>query len=450
MHNCHHVVRGNKWGKAAEMLPNARGLLPTATPLRADGKGLGRHAHGIVDAMVLAPSMRQIIQMGYLTDYKIYCPTSSRLHRADMHVSQSTGEFVQAEMVREVKKAQIVGDVVGAYIKYAKDKRGVTFCVDVEAAEEQAAAFRAAGIPAAALSAKSSDQERAATLRKLKTGELLQVTNVDLFGEGFDLPAIEVVQFARPTQSFGLYVQQFGRVLRLMLTPDELRGYNDLTDEGRRAVIAASGKPYGIIIDHVGNVEAHGLPDKQMQWSLDARESRGSSTPGEIPLRVCTGCMQPYERIYKVCPYCGEPIPEPVSRSSIEHVDGDLIELSPEVLAALRGEIARIDGPPVMPWGAPAAVQGNVRKMHAARQEAQRDLRSAIAWWAGYHAVQGDTESASYRRFYLRYGVDVAGAQSLGRPEAEELAQRIHADMQRVGVDSTQCAITWAQREADR
>jgi DNA or RNA helicases of superfamily II len=70
----HHVLKSNKWGTAAEMFPNARGLLPTATPLRADGKGLGRHADGLVDVMVLAPSMRDIINMGYLTDYRIFAP----------------------------------------------------------------------------------------------------------------------------------------------------------------------------------------------------------------------------------------------------------------------------------------------------------------------------------------------------------------------------------------
>lgn len=448
VHNCHHVIKTNKWGKAAEMFPKARGLLPTATPCRADGKGLGRHAHGIVDAMVLAPSMRQIIDMGYLTDYRIFCPTSSKLHRAALHVG-SGGDFQQAEMVSEVKKAQIVGDVVAAYLKHGNGKRGVTFCVDVEEAETQAAAFRAAGVPAAALSALSPDNERARVLQQLRSGELLQVTNVDLFGEGFDLPAIEIVQFARPTQSFGLYVQQFGRVLRLMLTPEELRGYNDLSDEGRRAVIALSGKPYGTIIDHVGNVEAHGLPDKPRMWSLDAREAR-SSTPGldDIPLRICLTCTQPFERVYKVCPWCGAGIPEPESRSRIECVDGDLIELSVEALAALRGEIARIDGEARVPYGLPQHAVTAVHRRHAERQEAQRDLRSAIAWWAGYQSARGASESESYRRFYLRYGVDVGTAQTLGRPEAAALAERVHADMQAVGVDSSQCAITWAQKRA--
>ena len=37
----HHVLKTNKWGQAANMFPNARGLLPPATPLRADGKGWG-------------------------------------------------------------------------------------------------------------------------------------------------------------------------------------------------------------------------------------------------------------------------------------------------------------------------------------------------------------------------------------------------------------------------
>lgn len=40
----HHVLKDNKWGMAAALFPNARGLYPTATPLRADGKGLGREA----------------------------------------------------------------------------------------------------------------------------------------------------------------------------------------------------------------------------------------------------------------------------------------------------------------------------------------------------------------------------------------------------------------------
>jgi superfamily II DNA or RNA helicase len=124
-------------------------------------------------------------------------------------------------------------------LRLAPGKLGVTFDTDVDSATETAAAFRAAGVPAEVVSAKTPDALRAQILRRFKNREILQLVNVDLFGEGFDLPAIEVVSFARATESFALYCQQFGRALRLMLAAAAAAVHADLTDEGRRAAIAA-------------------------------------------------------------------------------------------------------------------------------------------------------------------------------------------------------------------
>lgn len=433
----HHVLKANKWGAAAALFPNARGLLPTATPLRADGKGLGRHADGLVDAMVLAPSMRDIIDMGYLTDYRIFAPPSD-LDLTQVAMSQATGDYNADQLRKAVHKSHITGDVVAHYLKLAPGKLGVTFAVDVEAATEIAAAFRAAGVPAEVVSAKTPDALRAQILRRFKAREVMQLVNVDLFGEGFDLPAIEVVSFARPTESFALFSQQFGRALRLMLTREELTGYDLLADEGRKAVIAASGKPVAFIIDHVGNVLRHGLPDARREWSLDRRERRSGGKSDAIPMRVCVNpeCIQPYERVFKSCPYCGH-YPPPPSRSAPEFVDGDLTELDPDTLAALRGDIAKIDGDPVVPWGASAEVQGAVRRRHWERREGQKALRNVIAWWAGLETAQGRGESESYRRFYHRFGIDVANAQTLGAREAAELASRVTAELAKFGIDGT-------------
>src|SRR6478736_1548380 len=63
----HHVLRDNKWGKAVTMFPNAYGLGVTATPSRADGKGLGLKADGYFDVMVEGPEMRELIEQGYMT-----------------------------------------------------------------------------------------------------------------------------------------------------------------------------------------------------------------------------------------------------------------------------------------------------------------------------------------------------------------------------------------------
>jgi DNA or RNA helicases of superfamily II len=198
-------------------------------------------------------------------------------------LSQATGDFNADQLRKAVHKSHITGDVVAHYLKLAPGKLGVTFAVDVEAATEIAGAFRAAGVPAEVVSAKTPDALRAQILRRFKAREILQLVNVDLFGEGFDLPAIEVVSFARPTESFALYCQQFGRALRLMLSKEAAAVHAHLTDEQRRAAIAASEKPVAIIIDHVNNVLRHGLPDARREWSLDRRERRSGKKSDAIP-----------------------------------------------------------------------------------------------------------------------------------------------------------------------
>jgi DNA repair protein RadD len=399
----HHVLKDNKWGRASVLFPNARGLFPTATPLRADGKGLGRNADGLTDALVLAPSMRELIGMGFLTEYRIFAPPSD-FHRENIRVSDSTGELVKEDATKEVKRACITGDVVQHYLRIAGGKLGVTFAVDVEEATKTAAAFKAAGVTAEVVTAETPDALRANILRRFKNREILQLVNVDLFGEGFDLPALEVVSFARPTESFALYAQQFGRVLR----PSE-------------------GKSEGIVIDHVGNVLRHGLPDRPRIWSLDRRDKRAAKNDA-IPLKVCVECLSPYEAVKKRCPYCDHYMP-PAQRSAPQFVDGDLTELDPEVLAALRGEIERRDGDYQANTFLPIPAQLRNRKIWGERQEGQRALRDAIAKWAGLDAHRGYGESESYRRFYFRFGVDVANAQLLNAQESAELAQKIDREL---------------------
>lgn len=428
----HHVLATNKWGRVAGMFPNARGLFPTATPLRADGRGLGRHADGLTDALVLAPSMRDIINMGYLTDYRIFAPPSD-LNLSGVDISATTGDFNQDQVRKAVHKSTITGDIVKHYLKIAPGKLGVTFAVDVEEAGKIAAAFKAAGVPAEVVSAKTPDALRAAILRRFKRREILQLVNVDLFGEGFDLPAIEVVSFGRPTDSFALYSQQFGRTLRLMIEEILSGRWGTFTDEERKAYIRASRKPVGIIIDHVGNVVRHGLPDRAREWSLDRRERR-TKKKDDIPLRVCVNCLQPYEAISKKCPYCDFYM-APASRGGPEFVDGDLTELDAATLAALRGDIARIDGDFYAPQGLDQYAAMGARKRHAERQQGQAALRNAVAWWAGLEAARGSSESESYRRFYFRFGIDVANAQTLGAREAEELAHKVNIELGKFGID---------------
>jgi DNA repair protein RadD len=431
----HHVLKENKWGQAAAKFPNAWGVFPTATPIRADGRGLGRHADGLMDALIEAPTMREIINMGYLTDYRIFAPPSD-LDLATVEVGAS-GEFKQHQLSAAVRKSHLVGDVVGHYTRIAKGKLGVTFATDVEEATKIAAEFRAAGVPAEVVSAKTPDTLRADILRRFRTRQVLQLVNVDLFGEGFDLPAIEVVSFARATASFSLYCQQFGRALRLMLDRQYADHWDDYSNQERKTLIAQSSKPNAIIIDHVGNVVRHGLPDAFREWSLDRRERRGSGKSDAIPLKSCAGCTQPYPRTNKTCPWCGHYTP-PAERTGPIFVDGDLTELDPSVLANMRGEIERIDGAPnVSPYG-DAIVGAAIRKNHTARQQAQSALRDAMAWFRGLDIQRGVQDvSEQYRRFYFKFGIDVATAHTLNEKDAFELREKIISECLKFGIDAS-------------
>lgn len=398
----HHVLAENKWGRACQLFPNAYGLGVTATPTRADGRGLGRHADGLMDSIIVGPTMRELIEQGYLTDYRIFAPPSD-IDLASVPITDS-GDYSPVKLKTARQQSHITGDVVAHYLRIARGKLGVTFDTDIESATQTAAAYNAAGVPAEVVTSKTPDLLRSRVLRRFRNREVLQLVNVDLFGEGFDLPAIEVVSMARPTQSYGLYCQQFGRALRIM-----------------------DGKDRAIIIDHVGNVMRHGLPDAPREWSLDRRERRSRTAPSDvIPVRTCLNpeCLSVYERVYRACPFCGHE-PVPAGRSSPEQVDGDLHELDAATLAALRGEVARVDGDARFPAGAAPEVQGAIRKRHTERQAAQADLRKTIALWAGWQESLGRPDSENYRRFFLQFGTDVLTAQTLGAREAEVLKDRI-------------------------
>lgn len=407
MDEAHHVLKHNKWGTAVNMFPNARGLGVTAETERADGYGLGRQNDGVFDAMVVAPTMRDLINMGFLTEYRVIVPPSD-LDLRTVTVG-STGDYSQKKLAKATKASHIMGDVVTHYMRYASGKLGITFAVDIEAASDIAEAFRKAGVPAEVVSSKTDAARRRDILRQFKRREILQLVNVDLFGEGFDLPAIECVSMARATKSFNLYKQQFGRALRLM-----------------------EGKDRAIIIDHVGNVQEHNLPDKRRTFSLGRPTPKAQRAPDEdlIPQRTCLGCSQPYDRIRVACPYC-KTVPEPLGRSAPEFVDGDLHELSPDVLAEMRGDAdavmsAHVNIPPHLK-NTPA--EGAIKKRHFERAQAQGMLHETMNLWAGWRTHLGETPRELQKLFFLTYGVDVLSAKSLGASEAYELRDRVQSKL---------------------
>lgn len=407
---CHHVLADNLWGKAASLFPRANGLYVTATPLRADGKGLGRHADGIFDDFIFGPPMRQLIREGSLTDYRIYAPPSD----IDLTAMKfgSDGDYSRPELVKRAKKSGIVGDVVSNYEKYCQGVQTVVFVVDVEQAHEVANKLNDCGVSSIALSANNTDSERQQAINAFKRKEIQVIVNVDLLGEGFDCPAIECVIMARPTMSYGLYCQQFGRGIRLL-----------------------PGKSYGLIIDMVGNVKRHGLPDAPREWSLDRREKRSGGNSGDLTTKTCSDCLAVYAVGPSRCPFCGgnAPAPGASGRGDLVVVDADLRELSPEELAELRGEADKLDREWTVPYGG-SKTQMMAAISHNKTVKAQRELREAIALYAGAFRSMGCTDEMIHVQMVRTYGVNNARALTLRPKDAEALRGRILTDLKELGV----------------
>lgn len=432
----HHVLKSNKWGKVfTDLLPqNCYGMLPTATPRRADGMGLGSHADGLVDALVEGPQMRQMINMGYLTDYQLACPRVSDLDLSSVDVSAATGDYNRDSLRKAIRKsARIVGDIVENYLTLAKNKQAVVFAVDIEEATKIATQFVKMGVRAEMVSGEMDSGLRVDILNRFEARQLQVLINVDLFGEGFDVPGIEVVIMARPTMSFSLFCQQFGRALRLFLSSVLLGVWDTFTNTQRKQHIAESEKPYALIIDMVGNMVEHHYPDKPQVWSLDRRERASRGAPLDaIPLRSClqVGCFKPYERSEIACPYCGTPAPLPKQRNGPEMVDGDLLLLDMETLAKLRGDVEHVDGPCYLPAGMPDYARGSLIAKHNARQDQQRQLRDTIAQWAGYNDSYDDR--VKHKRFYLTFGLTVMDAKALSTADAIALQAKIETQLAKI------------------
>lgn len=251
---CHHAPAGS-WMKVLKAWEGCRVLGVTATPIRLDRKGLA----GAFDDMVLGPSMKSLIERGALARYTYLAPPST----LDMsNVSVTAGDWDEEETDQAVLASTAVGDAIDHYRKYLTGRPALVFCASVAGAVAIAERFSDAGIPALAVDGDMNRTERARRLGMLESGEVKIITSCMIISEGFDVPAVAGAILLRPTMSLSLFLQQVGRSLR----PKEDGGV-------------------AIILDHVGNVARHGMPDMARIWTLDGLKGEAD------PVTQCKKCF---------------------------------------------------------------------------------------------------------------------------------------------------------------
>ena len=205
----------------------------TATPDRMDGKNI----YEICDYNVpYEIPLKEAINKGILVPFHYYGIFDDSADYSSLHMRM--GKFNVDELnVKYIGNERRYDLIYKYYKKYGSDK-ALGFCCSREHAEEMAKAFTKRGIPSVAVYSNSSgeySEDRAIAVNKLKSGEINVIFSVDMFNEGVDIPAVDMVMFLRPTESPIVFMQQLGRGLR-----------------------RSKGKEYLNVLDFIGNYEKAG------------------------------------------------------------------------------------------------------------------------------------------------------------------------------------------------
>ena len=195
----------------------------TATPERMDGGDL----LGLCEEnLVYRCDLNEGIERGLLSPYRYFgVPDEVDYANIPWRSSRFDVDALTSKLAvdsRAENALQQFHDKAGS--------RTLGFCCSIKHAEFMRDYFQNAGIECAAVHSQESSDPRATSLERLRSGSLQVVFSVDVFNEGVDIPNVDTVMMLRPTESRTIWLQQFGRGLRV-----------------------SDGKDHLTVIDYIGN-----------------------------------------------------------------------------------------------------------------------------------------------------------------------------------------------------
>lgn len=370
-----------------ESYPDARVMGLTATPARLDGKPLD-----MFDEILEGPPSEELVAAGHLAEVRYFAPDAGAARALVDGVRQTAGDFDRAAIGTRSIAPELVGGIVDHWFSHAKGLQTIVFAVTIRHAQAIARKFRVRGVAVEVISGDTPEGQRQRMLADFRSAAVTVLVNVELFGEGLDVPNVRCVVQARPTMSLTLFRQQCGRAMR----PGNVRP---------------------IVLDHAGNVWRHGVPTAPVPWSL---EGRIRPEAGGVVVRRCA-CGSVSPRVDGACPECGATIERAERMDPEENERARLMELAkvgavtcaggcgkrPSPFAFSRAHVIRRKGKPWicqkchaatvpmemrLEWGRKGAMQQLATMTPEQRRENIRAAREASA------SIPFEKRSESMRR----------------------------------------------------
>ncbi|MEB3103544.1 DEAD/DEAH box helicase family protein [Ferviditalea candida] len=230
----------------------------TATPDRMDGKDVYALCDGNVAYQI---RFIEAIARGWLSPFQYYGVYD------DTDYGQITwlgSRYDEEELLAVQLREEMAERVYVSWVKY-KQTRTLGFCSSIRHADFLASYFRKKGAKVLSLHSQTVEMSRSEAIRRLAAGELDVIFTVDLFNEGVDIPSVDTLLFARPTESLTVFTQQVGRGLRL-----------------------SEGKSHCAIIDLIGNYRNADL--KLSLFQLDEPENE-EGQQRKVAITAPPGCL---------------------------------------------------------------------------------------------------------------------------------------------------------------
>ncbi|WP_308228205.1 DEAD/DEAH box helicase [uncultured Prevotella sp.] len=265
----HHAV-AKTYKEVMDAYPEAKKLGLTATPCRLNKHGFT----DLFDVLLQSWSYNKFIADGWLSLYDYMSVKADSLDQQmvfGLTKRGVDGDFSLREMSEKLDVRPSIERLCDTVMRYAPDKKGIVYAIDIKHAEHIAEYYRERGLNAVAISSKTPAEERKYIIERFRNSNdslkntnchelsmndslkntncqvldspIRILVNVDLFGEGFDCPDVEFIQLARPTLSLSKYLQQVGRGMRVY-----------------------EGKRYCLILDNVGLYRLFGMPSDDRDW----------------------------------------------------------------------------------------------------------------------------------------------------------------------------------------
>lgn len=301
----HHAL-AKTYMKVLDAFPNAVKLLFTATPVRMGRMQLDQIATDLVEGK----QIQELMDTGFLAPFRYF---ARKKIDDDKLKKSSTGDFTVGSMTDAIEGG-IYQAVVNEYRKRVDGQQAVVYWFSVQTAKLCAQVFKDEGISAEEIDGDTPPDVRDRIVDDFRDGKVKILTNVNLFTEGIDLPNVDCVIMARPTQSLALFLQFAMRCLN--------------PRQGKTATI----------IDMVDNWRRHGLPSDHRDWKKmmvtgKKRKSSGGGVGG-MGICQCPKCLavwnsQEVRDNDNTCldPACGHNPVLPVQERKLKLKQGEIVEI---------------------------------------------------------------------------------------------------------------------------